>query len=62
MSQRLFIRVAGIVFAVIAGMHALRVVFGWEAVIAGWQVPHAISWVAVALFGWLAVTAFRLTS
>ena len=60
MRQRTFISMAAVVFAVIAGLHLLRLLFGWEAVIAGWRVPHAVSWVAAALFGFLAYAAFRL--
>lgn len=60
MKQRTFTGVAGMVFEVIAGLHLARLLFGWEAVIAGWSVPHAVSWVAVGLFGFLAYAAFRL--
>lgn len=59
MSRRTFVVTAGIVFAVIAGMHALRLFCRWEAVIGGWMVPHAVSWVAVVIFGGLAWAAFR---
>ena len=60
MSQHTFTRVSGLIFAVIAVMHGLRLLRGWPAMIAGWSVPPVVSWVAVVLFGWLAVTAFRL--
>ncbi len=60
MKQQTFNRVAGGLFAVIAGMHAWRLLRGWEAAIAGHAVPQAVSWVALVLFGWLAVTALRL--
>ena len=59
MTQRTFRTTAGIVFGIIAVLHAKRIVFGWEAVIGGWVVPQWISWVAVLVFGGLAYTAFK---
>ena len=60
MTQRTFHIVAGVVFLVIAFVHALRLIFGWTAVINGWVVPHGVSWIAVGVFGVLAYAAFRL--
>jgi len=60
MTQRVFIRVAGVVFLAIAVLHLLRLVFGWEAVIAGWSVPQGLSWIALLVSGALALTAFKL--
>ena len=60
MTQRTFHVVAGAVFLVIALVHALRLIFGWTAVINGWTVPQGLSWIAVGVFGVLAYAAFRL--
>jgi len=38
----------------------LRLLFGWEAVIGGWQVPFWVSWVGIAVAGSLGYTAFTL--
>lgn len=62
MIQRSFNRVAGGVFGLIAVGHGLRLLFHWEAVIGGWAVPIALSWLALVLFGWLATTAFTRKS
>ena len=59
MTQRTFAATAGTVFSIIAVLHAIRIIFRWEAVISGWLVPHWISWVAVFLFGGLAYAAFK---
>ena len=48
MKQKTFIRVAGLIFAVIALLHGLRLLLGWHAVIGTWQVPPWISWLALA--------------
>ena len=58
MKQTTFNLVAGTLFLLIAILHALRILFGWEAVIAGWKVPMGLSWLALALAGFLAYTAF----
>ena len=61
MTQKTFTLTAGVVFALIAVLHVLRLVFSWEAVIGGWQVPLWISGVAIALSGYLSYTAFKLS-
>ncbi len=60
MTQRAFIAVSGIIFSVIALLHLLRILFGWEAVIAGWHVPRALSVLALLISGFLAYQASRL--
>lgn len=60
MTGRLFATVAGTVFGIITLLHGLRLIFGWEAVIGGWMVPHWVSWIAIFLFGGLAYAALKL--
>ena len=60
MKQGTFNTVAGIVFAIIALLHLLRICFQWHASIGGWVVPVWVSWSALALAGFLAYAAFRL--
>ena len=60
MNQKTFTLTTGVVFSIIAVLHILRVLFGWEAVIGSWTVPLWISWVAIAASGYLAYTAFKL--
>ncbi len=56
-NKNLGLRVAGTVFAVIALVHLLRVIFQVDAVFGGKQVPHAASviafFVTAALSGWM---------
>ena len=59
MSQKRLTRTAGVVFALIALLHGLRLLLGWTAVIGGWSVPRWVSGVALAVFGYLAATAFK---
>ena len=60
MNQKSFFTVTLVVFLLIALLHALRLVYGWSAVMAGWEVPMWISYPAVAFFVYLAYSAYRL--
>ena len=60
MKQKTFTLTAGVVFSIIAVLHVLRLLFGWEAMIGGWNVPLWVSWVAIAVSGYLGYTAFKL--
>jgi hypothetical protein len=60
MNTETFIKVAGLVFSLVALVHLLRVVFGWEAIIAGWAMPVWVSIVGVALAGYLGFSAYQL--
>jgi hypothetical protein len=57
MKQSTFNRLAGVIFLLVAILHALRILSGWEMVIAGWKVPIWASWPALALAGFLACSA-----
>ena len=43
----------GILFLIIAVLHALRLLYGWPAVIGTFVVPMWASWVAVVVAGTL---------
>ena len=60
MNQKTFSLTAGAVFAVIAVLHLLRLLLGWEAVIGGWFVPRWISWMALVIAGLLAFEGIRI--
>ncbi|MBI2105118.1 MAG: hypothetical protein HYT90_06060 [Candidatus Omnitrophica bacterium] len=61
MSEKTFARVSAVIFSLVALLHLLRLVLGWDAVIGGWRVPMWFSWVALGFAGWLAYTAIRLS-
>lgn len=60
MTQRTFNMLAGIIFTLVAVLHALRLLLGWDAVIGGWDVPGWVSWIALGLSGYLAYSAFTV--
>ena len=58
MSKQTFYYVVSGVFFLVAIMHLLRAVNGWEAVIGGVVIPVWFSWVAVALAGYLGYRSY----
>ena len=56
MNTKTYSLVTGVIFLIIAVMHALRIVYGWEAMIGGWAVPIWFSWIGVLLAGFLSYT------
>ena len=60
MNQKTFSLVASVIFLLIALIHALRLAFGWHAVVNIWAVPMWVSWVALAIALYLASEGFRL--
>jgi uncharacterized membrane protein len=60
MTQRTFSLVTAVLFFLIALLHAVRVVRGWQVTIEGAVVPIWISWVGLAVAAYLAYEGFRL--
>ncbi|MCZ6490150.1 MAG: hypothetical protein O7A06_06430 [Acidobacteria bacterium] len=61
MNQKTFSRTASVIFSLVALLHGLRLVFGWEAIIAGWMAPPWASGVAVLMAGYLSYEGLRLS-
>jgi hypothetical protein len=62
MPHRSYLLVSGAVFAVVAALHLLRVVNGWNFVIGPWDLPMWVSWLGASGPGLLAAWAFRLAA
>lgn len=60
MSHRAYAVTAGLIFLLIATGHVLRLVFGWKAIIGSQSIPTWVSWIAFAIFAYLASEGFRL--
>lgn len=54
-----FTLLAALIFAIIALVHLLRLVFGWEVTFNGAVVPHWLSGVGLAVAAGLAVMLWR---
>lgn len=59
MDQKTFFQVTGIIFTVIAVLHLLRLVLGWEVLLGGLVVPVWVSFVGVAIAAYLAYSAYK---
>ena len=61
MNQKTFSLAAGAIFAMIAVLHLLRLLLGWEAIVGGWPVPMWVSWTALVIAGFLAYQGLRFS-
>ncbi len=52
--------ISGVLFALVAVAHLLRIVYGLPVVIGAFNVPMWMSWVGLIVPGGLAVWAFRI--
>jgi hypothetical protein len=60
MNAKTFSLVAGVIFAVVALLHLVRIFMQWTVVIGDWSVPKSVSWVALIVSGGLALLGLRL--
>jgi hypothetical protein len=60
MPQKIYVVVSGLIFDLVSFFHLLRIIFGWRAEIGEFEVPMWISWVSLAVAGYLALSAYRL--
>ena len=60
MDQKRFNMVAGVIFAAVALLHALRILMGWPVVIGGWMAPIWVSGIGLVVAGGLSYVAISL--
>ncbi len=60
MDHKNYIVVTSVIFLIIFILHGVRIFFGWDAVLGGWEVPMWLSWIAVFATGFLAYSGFSL--
>jgi hypothetical protein len=59
MTPRIFSVIAAAVFSLIALGHAIRLLFRWHVTVENIVVPVWISWIGLAITGYLAYQGFR---
>ena len=59
--ERIFHRVAGTVFGIVALAHLLRVIFNLPINLLSWNTPYWVSGVAAVIAAFLSYTSFKLT-
>lgn len=50
--------VTAALFLVVAVVHLVRIILGWQVEVAGWSVPFWVSWLAVLMAGALSYFGF----
>ena len=60
MTEKTFVTVATVIFALVAVLHLLRLVIGWSIIIDTWTVPMWVSWVGLVVAGGLSYCGARL--
>jgi hypothetical protein len=60
MKQAAFVLVTSSIFALIALLHALRLIYGWNVTIGEWTVPVWVSAVGFLIAGYLVFQGFLL--
>jgi hypothetical protein len=58
LNQKTYMTVTATLFLVVAIMHLLRIIFGWQVEIGGLSIPFWVSWLGVLLAGALAYLGF----
>jgi hypothetical protein len=58
--MRSYLLISGVLFAAMALLHLLRLVYGWPAQIGTWVVPLWISGLGLVVAGGLCIWAFAL--
>jgi hypothetical protein len=51
MDRKTFTLLAGVIFAIVALVHLLRIYMAWPVVIGDWTVPIWVSWIALVVAG-----------
>jgi hypothetical protein len=58
LSRKTYRTVTATLFLVVAIMHLLRIIFGWQVEIGGLSIPFWVSWLALPVAGALAYFGF----
>jgi hypothetical protein len=59
-TKKRFLLWRGVIFAVVALFHLVRIFAEWTVIIGDWSVPKWVSWVALIVAGGLALFGLRL--
>ena len=60
MGHKEYCAVSGVLFALVALAHLLRILYGMSVQADGLEIPMFVSWIGLAVPGALAVWAFRI--
>jgi len=58
--KNIITNLAGVLFLVVASLHLVRSIYGWEAYVGDIAIPLWVSWAVVAVTLYLAYVMFRM--
>lgn len=58
-SERMLLKLTGLIFLVVALVHLLRLAFGWNVFLGDFAVPLGLSWLGVLVAGYLSYSSFH---
>lgn len=61
-SKKTYLFISGAIFGIVAILHLVRVINGWDFVLGPWSLPMFFSWAGTIGPGLLSVWAFTLAS
>ncbi len=61
-SKTAYLYISGTIFGIVAILHLVRVINGWDFVLGPWSLPMIVSWLGTIGPGFLSVWAFMLAS
>lgn len=61
-NRKTYYQVTSLIFLIVAVLHAMRILYSWDAVVGGVTVPLWASWAAVLIAGYLAYRGFTWKS
>jgi hypothetical protein len=62
MDKRTYYRLASLIFTLLAVAHAVRIWYGWPAVMGEYDIPMEVSWVALGISGYLAIRGWQFAT
>ena len=62
MNKRTYFLISGLVFAIVAIVHLLRIINQFDVVIGTWSAPMVVSWIGLIAAGILSYFGFTLMS
>jgi hypothetical protein len=61
-NRKTYYEVTSLIFLIVAVLHAMRVLYGWDANVGGVEVPLWASWAAIVIAGYLSYRGFTWKS
>jgi len=61
-NKKRYYAIASTLFLLVGILHFIRIINGWELILGDYMIPMWMSWVAVALLGYLTIRGFSYGS